>query len=65
MVGDVRFLPNPQWIPETAHSTANTRTGGGGTGYVLSVTVRGEYLDTFRRLLELTTAGYRGGKSAT
>ncbi len=56
LVCDVRFLPNPHWIPELRPHTGLEEAV---RDYVLSRDGAEEYLDTFRRLLELTTAGYR------
>ncbi len=57
LVCDVRFLPNPHWIPELRPHTGLEEAVRGTT--FLSRDGAEEYLDTFRRLLELTTAGYR------
>ncbi|WP_430332352.1 RNase adapter RapZ [Rhodococcus sp. ACT016] len=56
MVCDVRFLPNPHWIPELREHTGLEDAV---RDYVLSRDGAEEYLDTYLRLLELTTAGYR------
>lgn len=56
VVCDVRFLPNPHWIAELRPHTgqdADVRD------YVLSRDGAEDYLDTYHRLLETTTAGYR------
>ncbi|OYD70000.1 RNase adapter RapZ [Rhodococcus sp. OK302] len=56
LVCDVRFLPNPHWIPELRDHTgqdADVRD------YVLSQDGAEDYLDTYLHLLELTIAGYR------
>lgn len=56
MVCDVRFLPNPHWIPELREHTGREEAV---RDYVLSREGAEEYLDIYQRLLELTTAGYR------
>ncbi|NNH75115.1 RNase adapter RapZ [Nocardia uniformis] len=56
MVLDVRFLPNPHWVPELREQTgqdAEVRE------YVLSQTGARDYLSTCRHLIDLTTDGYR------
>lgn len=56
LVCDVRFLPNPHWIPELRPHTgqdADVRD------YVLSREGAEDYLDTYRHLVDLTIAGYR------
>ncbi|MEE2035091.1 RNase adapter RapZ [Rhodococcus chondri] len=56
VVCDVRFLPNPHWVPELREHTGRDAPV---RDYVLSRDGAAEYLTTYRRLLELTTAGYR------
>ncbi|RVW04331.1 RNase adapter RapZ [Rhodococcus xishaensis] len=56
VVCDVRFLPNPYWVPELRVHTGLEETV---RDYVLSRDGAEEYLGTYLRLLELTTAGYR------
>ncbi len=60
MVMDVRFLPNPHWIPELRDHTgkeADVRD------YVLSQDGAAEFLDRYHELLRLVGAGYqREGK---
>ncbi len=56
LVCDVRFLPNPHWIPELRPHTGLEEAV---RDYVLSRDGADEFLDTYLRLLELTTAGYR------
>jgi len=60
MVMDVRFLPNPHWIPELREHTgqeADVRD------YVLSQDGAGEFLDRYHELLRMVGAGYqREGK---
>lgn len=56
LVCDVRFLPNPHWVPQLRDHTgqdADVRD------YVLSRDGADEYLQTYHRVLRLTTAGYR------
>ncbi|WP_068157353.1 RNase adapter RapZ [Rhodococcus phenolicus] len=56
LVCDVRFLPNPHWVPQLRDHTgqdADVRD------YVLSRDGADEYLQTYHRVLQLTTAGYR------
>ncbi|MBA2390210.1 MAG: RNase adapter RapZ [Geodermatophilaceae bacterium] len=60
MVMDVRFLPNPHWIPELREHTgqeADVRD------YVLSQDGAGEFLDRYHELLRMVGTGYqREGK---
>jgi len=60
MVMDVRFLPNPHWIPELREHTgqdADVRD------YVLSQDGAGDFLERYHELLRLVGAGYqREGK---
>ncbi|PPK66763.1 RNase adapter RapZ [Actinokineospora auranticolor] len=56
LVMDVRFLPNPFWIPELKDQTgrdADVRN------YVLSQEGADEFLDRYHELLRLIGAGYR------
>jgi RNase adapter protein RapZ len=56
MVIDVRFLPNPFWIPELRDlSGRDTEV----RDYVLSQEGAGEFLDRYHDLLRLVSAGYR------
>ncbi|BAD58441.1 MULTISPECIES: RNase adapter RapZ [Nocardia] len=56
MVLDVRFLPNPHWIPELReHSGQETVV----SEYVLSRPGAQDYLHTCHHLVDLTTSGYR------
>lgn len=56
LVCDVRFLPNPHWIPELReHSGRDTAV----SDYVLAQDGARDYLETYRHLLELTLNGYR------
>jgi RNase adapter protein RapZ len=56
MVIDVRFLPNPFWIPELRDLTGRDQEV---RDYVLSQEGAGEFLDRFHQLLRLIGAGYR------
>ncbi|NLE81134.1 MAG: RNase adapter RapZ [Rhodococcus sp.] len=56
LVCDVRFLPNPHWIPELR---AHTGQSAGVRDYVLSREGADDYLTTYHHLMELTVAGYR------
>jgi RNase adapter protein RapZ len=56
LVCDVRFLPNPHWVPELREHTGRDAPV---RDYVLSRDGATEYLTTYQRLLDLTTAGYR------
>ncbi len=61
MVFDVRFLPNPHWIPELRPHTGLDHDV---RDYVLSQAGAGEFLDVYTQLLRLVGAGYqREGKS--
>jgi RNase adapter protein RapZ len=60
MVADVRFLPNPHWIPELRDHTGSEPEV---RDYVLSQAGADEFLDTYAALLRLVGAGYqREGK---
>ncbi|WP_227981828.1 RNase adapter RapZ [Nocardia spumae] len=56
MVFDVRFLPNPHWIPELREHTGQDDVV---SEYVLSRPGAEDYVDTCRHLVDLTTSGYR------
>ncbi len=56
VVCDVRFLSNPHWVPELRPQTGRDVAV---REYVLSREGAADYLDTYRRLVDLTTAGYR------
>ncbi|WP_239004182.1 RNase adapter RapZ [Nocardia panacis] len=56
MVLDVRFLPNPHWIPELREHTGRE---GVVSEYVLSRPGADDYLRTAHHLIDLTTSGYR------
>ena len=55
-VCDMRFLPNPHWIPELRASTGQDHRV---RDYVLSQPGAAEYLDLYYRLVQLTLSGYR------
>jgi RNase adapter protein RapZ len=56
LVADVRFLPNPHWIPELREHTGQEPEV---RDYVLSQAGAGEFLDTYTALLRLVGGGYR------
>jgi UPF0042 nucleotide-binding protein len=56
LVMDVRFLPNPFWIPELREQTG---LDGEVRNYVLSQEGAEEFLDRYHELLRLIGAGYR------
>ena len=56
MVFDVRFLPNPHWIPELREHTGQDTVV---SEYVLSRPGAEDYLRTCSHLTDLTTNGYR------
>jgi len=56
LVADVRFLPNPHWIPELrAHTGQDPEV----RDYVLGQEGAEEFLDRYHELLRLMSAGYR------
>jgi UPF0042 nucleotide-binding protein len=60
LVADVRFLPNPHWIPELRPHTGQDPDV---RDYVLSQEGAGRFLDVYTELLRLVGAGYqREGK---
>jgi UPF0042 nucleotide-binding protein len=60
LVADVRFLPNPHWIPELRPHTGQDPDV---RDYVLSQEGAGQFLDVYEELLRLVGAGYqREGK---
>ena len=60
LVADVRFLPNPHWIPELRPHTGQDPDV---RDYVLSQEGAGRFLDLYAELLRLVGAGYqREGK---
>jgi len=61
LVCDVRFLPNPHWVPELS---AHTGREPAVRDYVLGQDGAQDYLETYHHLLRLTVEGYRReGKS--
>ena len=56
LVVDMRFLPNPHWIPELRDHTGLDQEV---RDYVLAQEGAGEFLDRYVELLELIGAGYR------
>ncbi|WP_280468044.1 RNase adapter RapZ [Nocardia cyriacigeorgica] len=56
MVLDVRFLPNPHWIPELREHSGQESVV---SEYVLSRSGADDYLRTCHHLLDLVTNGYR------
>ncbi len=56
LVIDVRFLPNPFWIPELRNLTGRDEPV---RDYVLSQEGAGEFVDRYLALLDLVAAGYR------
>ncbi|MEV1290666.1 RNase adapter RapZ [Pseudonocardia sp. NPDC049635] len=56
LVVDVRFLPNPHWIPELREHTGRDREV---SDYVLSQEGAEEFVQRYLELLDLVGAGYR------
>lgn len=56
MVFDVRFLPNPHWVPHLRQHTGQDAVV---SEYVLAQPGAQDYVRTCRHLIDLTTAGYR------
>ncbi|GAB2674045.1 RNase adapter RapZ [Gordonia jinhuaensis] len=56
LVADVRFLPNPFWIPELRDHDGREEPV---RDYVLGADGAADYLDTYERIVRLTAAGYR------
>jgi UPF0042 nucleotide-binding protein len=56
LVVDVRFLPNPYWIPELRELTGED---GEVSDYVLSQESASEFLDKYTDILQIIGAGYR------
>ncbi|MFI1912619.1 RNase adapter RapZ [Nocardia sp. NPDC020380] len=56
LVLDLRFLPNPHWVPELREKTGQDAPV---SEYVLSRPGAQDYLSTARHLVDLTTEGYR------
>jgi|SRR5882724_3272783 UPF0042 nucleotide-binding protein len=60
MVADVRFLPNPHWIPELAPLTGQDRPV---REYVLGQPGASDFLDAYVRAVRIALAGYdRAGR---
>lgn len=60
MVADMRFLPNPFWVPELREQTGLDQSV---SDYVTSLPEARSYLDTYSRLLDIVADGYlREGK---
>jgi UPF0042 nucleotide-binding protein len=60
LVADVRFLPNPHWVPELRPHTGRDAAV---RDFVLAQDGAGEFLDRYEELLQLVFAGYlREGK---
>lgn len=60
MVADVRFLPNPHWVPELQKLTGQSA---GVRDYVLGQPGAEQFLEGYRQLVELIISGYqREGK---
>ncbi|MFL6162421.1 MAG: RNase adapter RapZ [Jatrophihabitantaceae bacterium] len=56
LVVDVRFLPNPHWIPELRELTGEDQPV---ADYVLSQESAGPFLDKYMEILRIIGAGYR------
>ncbi|MEO6701806.1 MAG: RNase adapter RapZ [Jatrophihabitantaceae bacterium] len=56
LVVDVRFLPNPFWIPELREQTGEDAEV---ADYVLSQESAGEFLDKYTEILQIIGAGYK------
>jgi UPF0042 nucleotide-binding protein len=56
LVVDVRFLPNPHWIPELRNQTGETPEV---SDYVLSQESAAEFLDKYLDILKIIGTGYR------
>ncbi len=56
LVVDVRFLPNPYWIPELRELTGENPEV---AAYVLSQESAAEFLDKYVQILQIIGAGYR------
>ncbi|TQF66429.1 RNase adapter RapZ [Rhodococcus spelaei] len=56
LVCDVRFLPNPHWVPELREHTGQEAPV---RDFVLGQDGAEDYLDTYHHVVELTTNGYR------
>ncbi|GHF30991.1 RNase adapter RapZ [Streptomyces fumanus] len=56
LVADMRFLPNPHWVPELRPFTGLNEEV---SAYVLNQPGAKEFLDRYAELLQLVAAGYR------
>lgn len=56
LVCDVRFLPNPHWVPDLREHTGRDAAV---RDFVLGQDGAEDYLETYRHVVELTTNGYR------
>ena len=56
MVADMRFLPNPFWVPELRQLTGRDAPV---AEYVLSQDGAQDFLDAYTRAVEITVEGYR------
>ena len=56
LVADVRFLPNPHWVPELRPHTGQDPEV---SGYVLAQHGAKEFLDRYAEVLNIITEGYR------
>ncbi len=56
LVADMRFLPNPHWVPELRPQTGQDAPV---SAYVLSRPGAPEFLDAYERVLDVVGAGYR------
>ena len=55
-IADVRFLPNPHWVPDLRPRTGLDPDV---AGYVFADPAAGEFVDAYTRCLEVITRGYR------
>jgi UPF0042 nucleotide-binding protein len=64
LVADMRFLPNPHWVPELRKKTGQDDSV---ADYVLGQEAAVEFLDTYEELVDIVSAGYlrEGKKYAT
>lgn len=60
LVADMRFLPNPHWVPELRKKTGKDQAV---ADYVLSQDAATEFLDAYEELVDVVSTGYlREGK---
>jgi UPF0042 nucleotide-binding protein len=62
LVVDVRFLPNPFWIPELRELTGEDAEV---RDYVLAQQGAAEFIDRYSEILEIIGAGYSARASTT